>query len=384
MWRLTNTVVDYLISGVVFIQSALVIFQQIMIEVWMMSPDSTTIYRVLLSGILMIFAIMFSLRRAPLRFILVYGAVLMLLCAHIILFPQNIEYIKTEASRFLLPMVIPSALCLSTITNIENAEKALYVISWVTLVFVIYYIVEFFKGSFIIESYNMSFSYGCLLPMVSFYRQRKLIDYLIAILLLVIVLAIGSRGAAIVFIFYVFYDIFQSNKKWSLIFIVGILLLFLSLPTLSIYLDTIGINSRTLTLLANGDINQDSGRSVIYNYFINLLNTHPLLGLGLFGDRVYLDGYYCHNIFLEMLLNFGYLGVLFIWPVILIIIGWIYVNSNKINKNRIVCYTIVLIGPLLVSHSYLTYVEFGIYCGFLSLILKDSKKQTFGVKNQMQ
>lgn len=362
--------IDSLISIAVFIQPVLIILQHVMIDVFMMDPDATTIYRVMLSAIPMSLAIFFSWRRKPLRFLSVYSIVISIMIIHIFLFPQNTEYMKSAGLRFLLPMVIPSALCLTTIKNIDVAERALYHTSWIAFILVLFYVLVYILGGFLIESYNMSFSYGCLLPMVSFYRHRTPLSYCISLFLLISVLAIGSRGAAIVFIAYIIYDIFQYNKKYTVVFLGLLIIGFLMLPFLSEGLDAIGIHSRTLSLLEEGSIDKDSGRGDIYKMFLQILDENALLGIGLFGDRVYLDGFYCHNILLEMLLDWGYLGVMVLWPIIFIIMLLTYLKSDKGNKNRIVCYTLVLIGPLMASNSYLISPDFGIYCGMMYLIYK--------------
>ena len=367
---LSQKKIDYFISLAVFIQPVLVLLQQVMIDVLMMDPEATTSYRVILSAIPMLLAIYFSFRQKPLCFLITYSIVFSVIIIHSFLFPQNIEFIKTDGIRFLLPIVIPSALCLAAVNSLKVVEDALFHVSCVALFFVIFYVVMFFLGGFIIEKYNMSFSYACLLPMVSFYRRRTLISYVLSLFLLISILAIGSRGAAMVFIAYVVYDILQHDKKYIFLLLGMLLVSFCMLPLLSDWLESVGIHSRTLSLIADGSVAADSGRGDVYEMFFQLLSEHPLLGLGLFGDRVYLDGYYCHNILLEMLLNFGYLGIMLLWPAILMMLLIIYRKSNKCNRNRIVCYSLILIGPLMASHSYLTSPDFGIYCGMMYLINK--------------
>jgi len=368
--------VDYFIAISVFLQPVLVLLQCLMIDVLMMDPEATTIYRVMLSAIPMSLAILFSFKRKPLIFIITYTIVLSIIVIHSFIFPQNLEFIKTEGLRFLLPMVIPSALCLSSVNSLKIVENSLYYTSCVALFLVFLYVLVYFLGVFFIETYNMSFSYACLLPMVSFYRRRTFCGYIFALFLLISVLAIGSRGAAIVFVVYVFYDIFQYKIKYSFLLSGILLIVFLMLPLLSEWLDSVGIHSRTLTLWVEGEINQDSGRGDLYDMFYKILYEHPFWGIGLFGDRVYLDGFYCHNILLEMLLNWGMLGVILLWPLILILLLLIFLKCDKEYQNRIICYTLVLIGPLMASNSYLISPNFGIYCGIIYLIFKNNSSQS--------
>ena len=336
-----------------------------------MEKESTTIYRVLFSGTAMGLAIFYSFKRKPLLFIKVYFIVSVILLMNVILFPHNTIYLEQEAFRFFLPMVIPSALCLMTVDCIDILEKALYYISWITFIFVLLYCISFFMGIFSFEGYSMAFSYGCLLPMVGLYRRKEKLAILASMLMLFIVLAIGSRGAAIVFVVYVVYDIIQSNKKYIGLLVVIFILLSLLLPFLIDWLDSIGISSRTLTLLINGELDSDSGRRDIYNMYLNLIKTYPF-GLGLWGDRTILEGSYCHNFFLELIVDFGYLGGSFIILLCSLLLFKIYIYSNKYNKNRLICYLMVIIGPSMVSGSYLIDYNFGAFCGILYLIYRDN------------
>ena len=344
--------VDYLISFAVFLQSFLIVLQEIMISILKMDPESTTIYRVIFSAIPM--------------------------SIDLLVYPVNSEYLQLNSFRFLLPIVIPSALCLMTVKSIDIAERALYYVSWATFVLVVFYIISYFVGVFAIDEYSMSFSYGCLLPMVALYRRKRKLSFLASAFLFLAVLAIGSRGAALVFLAYVFIDIAQSKVRYAFLLIAFLSMGYLLLDAFNGWLEIVGIHSRTLSLLFSGEIDQDSGRGFIYNMFFLLMDSHPY-GLGLFGDRIYLGGSYCHNILLEMWINWGYIGIMIIWPLFLILLIRTYFRSEKVNRNRIICYTLILIGSLMASGSYLIDFKFGLYCGLLYLIIKDVNrvKNTF-------
>lgn len=370
--------VDYLISFAVFLQSFLIVLQEIMISILKMDPESTTIYRVIFSAIPMSIAIILSFKRKKVLFIVTYLLAFLVLAINLLVYPVNSEYLQLNSFRFLLPIVIPSALCLMTVKSIDIAERALYYVSWATFVLVVFYIISYFVGVFAIDEYSMSFSYGCLLPMVALYRRKRKLSFLASAFLFLAVLAIGSRGAALVFLAYVFIDIAQSKVRYAFLLIAFLSMGYLLLDAFNGWLEIVGIHSRTLSLLFSGEIDQDSGRGFIYNMFFLLMDSHPY-GLGLFGDRIYLGGSYCHNILLEMWINWGYIGIMIIWPLFLILLIRTYFCSEKVNRNRIICYTLILIGPLMASGSYLIDFKFGLYCGLLYLIIKDVNrvKNTF-------
>lgn len=367
--------VDYYIALSVFLQSFLVIFQQILIAVLGMDPESTTIYRALLSAIPMSIAIFISLKRRFLLFVKTYIVVMCILVINTFLYPQNSEFLWEGSLRFLLPLVIPSALCLMTIGNLDIVEKALYYVSWATFGLVLLYVIAYISGGFEFDGYNMAFSYGCLLPMISLYRKKQKISLLASFLLFLVVIAIGSRGAAAVFLCYLLVDIIQNNRRMVFFLLGGMIIGIVCLSSFSEWLDSIGIHSRTLMLLAE-DAGHDSGRGELYAMFLQIMQEHPL-GLGLFGDRIFLSGLYCHNIFLEMLVNWGYMGAIILWLIMIVKLWQIYTYSSHVNRNRIICYTLVLIAPLMVSSSYLINYNFGIYCGLLYLI----SKEKYTIKN---
>lgn len=370
--------VDYLISFAVFLQSFLIVLQEIMISILKMDPESTTIYRVIFSAIPMSIAIILSFKRKKVLFIVTYLLAFLVLAINLLVYPVNSEYLQLNSFRFLLPIVIPSALCLITVKSIDIAERALYYVSWATFVLVVFYIISYFVGVFAIDEYSMSFSYGCLLPMVALYRRKRKLSFLASAFLFLAVLAVGSRGAALVFLAYVFIDIARSKVRYAFLLIAFLSMGYLLLDAFNGWLEIVGIHSRTLSLLFSGEIDQDSGRGFIYNMFFLLMDSHPY-GLGLFGDRIYLGGSYCHNILLEMWINWGYIGIMIIWPLFLILLIRTYFRSEKVNRNRIICYTLILIGPLMASGSYLIDFKFGLYCGLLYLIIKDVNrvKNTF-------
>lgn len=360
--------IDYFIVFAVFLQSALVILQAIMIDVFRMDAEATTIYRVILSAIPMSLAIILSFRRNPTMFFITYLIAILLLLLHTIIFPNNAQYIEKDSLRFLLPMVIPSALCLITVRNIDFIEKVWYQISWIVFAEVLIYVLAYFGGLFFITDYNMSFSYGCLLPMSSLYHKKNKLSVLASLLMFIVVVSIGSRGAAIIFLAYIVFDVLQNNKKLIIPLLLLLSFALASLPTIISFLDSIGLQSRTLDLLATGQIGNSSGRDNLYDIAINTILDNPFIGVGLWGDRVLFNGGYCHNILIEIFLNWGILvgiGIIGLFGVKTL---QVYFKSDKLNKNRIISYFLIFIGPLMASGSYLTDYDFGIFCGLIYLL----------------
>ncbi len=103
---------------------------------------------------------------------------------------------------------------------------------------------------------------------------------------------------------------------FSIIFL-GMLFLNEILEYIYEFLLNFGIRSRSIQLFLRDDVYL-SGRDKIYDSVIEEISNNPILGIGLAGDRRIIGGGYAHNIFIEILANFG------------IVIGVFYYYCNTI------------------------------------------------------
>lgn len=366
---------DRTIAFAVMIQSLLLVMQTIMIGYYNMDAEDTTIYRVVLTAIPMVAAMIIAFARKPFRFIFGFVIVCLFLLYTVAVFPDNTPFVISQGTRFLLPVVVPSFLCLTVVHDYKIVEKTLYVVSWFTMILVLFYIIGFFLGKVSFTKYDMAFSFACVLPFVSLYSHRKQYDWVACTVLFVMVVAIGARGSAMCMLLYVVLDLFQHKSIWRIPTLALIIVFFVSLPLLNDWFDSIGISSRSLNMLLDGDITSDSGRLAIRTFFIEKLMEHPFIGIGLFGDRLYEDVAYCHNIVLEIVLDFGIIlgGAFVIIGIIKLISS--YCKSDSDNRNRIVRYFCALVIPFMTSGSYLINSNFAIFLGLCFLISKQQKAQ---------
>ena len=359
---------DYLISVGVFFQPALILFQYVISSVLGMDIEQTTVYRVALTAAFMLPAMLVSLYRKPSTFFLSYFVVLSILGLTSIIFPDNYSIISEAGVRFLLPVVVPSFICLQAIKDISVVKISLRIVGWIAGLEALVFLLYFLMGRFSVEKYSLSFSYACLFPMLILYSQKQLIPVLISILIFFEVLAFGSRGAAVFFVAYIAFDFVRQKGKMRVIAIAASVLFVFLLPYFMSYLDDLGVYSRTLAMAVDGGMTESDGRNYIYNKSMDALWNNPILGVGVYGDRILLGGY-CHNILLEILLDFG----LFLGLPILLIFVYIGVNAIKISKGviRETAYILLFSGvlPLLLSGSYLQEPNFAIFIGYCVWIL---------------
>ena len=366
---------DCYIVFAVMIQYLLALLQECLIAIFRMPAEQTTIYRVLLTAVPLTAAIIIAFKRRPVLFIVTYTIVLLVLCLNVVIFPHNSEVLIDDSLRFVLPVVIPSALCLMTISSMEILEKVVYKLSWISVLFVAIYMVEYLRGRFVIDTYNMTFSYSVLLPMVSLYSHKGKLSKCVSVLLFFVVISIGSRGAAGIFLIYLIYDIVQRNKKLILPVLVLSIIFIVSLTDIVEYLASIGLKSRTITLLLEGNIDSLSERDYIYNEVVEKMKVSPMWGYGLWADRVILKNTdtYCHNIVLEILLNWGVILGTIILICILFSVMYLYIRSNSEGRNIIVKYFCALIIPFMASQSYLVDYKFSVFIAILFLHNKSMK-----------
>lgn len=363
---------DILISFAVFIQPALILLQTILIAVFHMDPDATTVYRVALTATPMIVAIFVAMYRKLIVFVIGYGVALLIMILHSLIFPANALFILEQGTRFFLPVVLPSLLCLLCVNNYEVMKHILYDVSWLSTLLVLIYVVAFLRRIVFFSNYNMSFSFACLLPMVSLYMNRKPLDMVAVVIMFLSVLAIGSRGAALYFLLFVVVDVFQNKSKWKWL-VLSLLAIFLfSIPFLGDVFENLGISSRTLNMYYDGELANDTGRVDIQRYYWNKLLESPIFGLGVWGDRTLDSVAYCHNVLIEICLNFGLLIGPIIILVLLVKLIKIYKKSSNDSRNQLLGYFCALILPLMTSGSYLISNEFTLFVGLCYLINKNN------------
>lgn len=243
----------------------------------------------------------------------------------VIFFPQNVEYMWTTADDLLTnPTYILLFFVISGFIAsfyLKDMELFISIFEKFSVVTVALLAIRFFMG-FIIRSSMpeyMTFSYNLLLPttfvLLLCIKEFKWYRAAIAILGIGLIFVAGCRGALLgavisplMYIF--FFGKLDKNIKYRMtILLVALLLIVLFfydpiLQAVSSKLTSIGLNSRTLEKLLNSSITDDSGRGKILQ---NAMSHVGLLGHGLWGDRVLLDGNYPHNVMAEILIDYGWI-----------------------------------------------------------------------------
>lgn len=257
---------------------------------------------------------------------------------------------------------IPLAVGLYSLNDYSALLKRMYILAWPSQVILIYTLMNVVT----LNNYSMSGGYALLLQLLivtdHFVSSRKWYDLAASFVDLIIIFSFASRGPLICFGVFILlkvlfsYDV-SKNKKTIKIFLTALILIAIVafyneiinlLITLMSYL---GFRSRTLSMLLNNNISDLSGRRGITNYFIQLIHEKPILGWGLGGG--WKNGQdYPHNLFVEMVVSYGYiLGIVFSVAIVIIFIKAILKKDSFQRRLAHILFAYCI--ALLISSSYL-------------------------------
>jgi len=178
--------------------------------------------------------------------------------------------------------------------------------------------------------YGLNYGYQVVILVILFLGlfvyNKKPIDLVFLMVALALVIVCGSRGPLIcIAIASLMLFLSKWRKKEAtrfrffsilLLLIIGLVVFVVSVPILVNAVMTLlgrsGLQGRAIEMLLNGTITDDSGRSRINEMAYDMIRNGGLFGYGFYGDR-YVIGQtwyygYPHNVFLELLIQFGILG----------------------------------------------------------------------------
>ena len=253
-----------------------------------------------------------------------------------------------------------------------------YKVSWIILLFFIFIPFTSYYGD---DVNYMRYGYGILPAVIIFYiflfqkKQflRSIVGFSISFTLL---LFFGARGSLLSFLFFLvtFTFLFSSIKKRTkhLIFLVLSVIIY-NIKPIIIYLFNIitefNLSSYSLTKLlnylnGNSFASTSSGRSEAFELAILKIWESPFLGLPL--NTAYLDTglIYYHNLFLDILVNWGVIIFSFFLGLIML---FIYKTIKTPNKNIKIIFILIFclsITRLLVSSNYFERPEFWVLMSY--------------------
>lgn len=212
-----------------------------------------------------------------------------------------------------------------------------------------------FKLKFIFSMYYISYGHlGTLLAIISFYFLFFKIDFVpkyffyFGFILGLVTIIVGTARSPFLALGIVLLYLLLLNKKLKPI-LIFFSVFFIILTIFYIYksfgFTQITFINRTNNWIFNGD---NSLRTPLYNRAIEIFKSNPILG----GRVLYEDGYYPHNIFLELLMATGLLGLILYFLKFIPVIFKLKMFFDPKNTNTNIFFMLFLQYFVLVLTSY--------------------------------
>lgn len=145
-----------------------------------------------------------------------------------------------------------------------------------------------------LAEYNMMFGSSIILPMLfhcnEFAKNKRPLFFILVLCEFYGVIVYANRGVILSLIFFIAYKFaFESNsiirKVISIIvLIISTIIMMSSIQSIATTLIDMGVESRTLLMLAEGVIDDTSGRDEIWEQSIQMIEERPIFGWGLGGE----------------------------------------------------------------------------------------------------
>lgn len=340
--------------------------------------------------VLALFSLPYMLRKVRPSDILFYICCLIVVLGNIVLNEETAAFIEQDLWRILglaLPMLF-----IGVAYSHEDSKNDLF---WASIIGVIVmYAYQFYSLSLgrELEADNMDAAYK-LLPSVMYLtywamEHKKLKFWIISGVAMLMMFLFGTRGPIIAmatFLFFgLFFGVFNHKSQISkLLYLVifGCVIAFLCSGTamvdaakfLSDKFESMGFSTRVFDHFIEGEITKSNGRNLLYDNIIHAIEEKPILGYGLMGDRT-IVGFYVHNLFLEVLCQFGVvIGSMILLAMIgLPIIALIKtIKTDKFNFVLMLICTVFV--KLMVTGSYVTEANLFLLLGISLSIIRSQK-----------
>ncbi|CEQ23919.1 O-antigen polymerase [[Clostridium] sordellii] len=331
-----------------------------------------------LVAIAFIYALPYVIKRSKAKFFIIYFVAIFILLINILIFSQNVMYIK-ELIFPILFMCIPSFIYSRSIIDIQIFKQTIDKCAFFILIMGTILTFMIFIGKISVGVYSMSLSYYMLFPAIVYINKLiekiNIINFTYLLISIISIISLGSRGALMCIGAFIILKLIRVKNKleirtitlYSVVALISIIYMIYSkniLLYLNKSLNSFGIESRTIELLMRDNI-YVSGRDIIYNEIIKSLQSSPIIGIGIGGDR-YISGTYAHNIFIEILCDFGFIVGLTIIIVLAYMILKAMITSTVSDYDVIIFWLSVGFIHLIVSSSYLIDIKFWILLGILA------------------
>ena len=228
-------------------------------------------------------------------------------------------------------------------------------------------------------SYAAANSIGLLFFFIKNYNQKwkwlKSFSLLLVGINVFILFTGGGKGAFVllcILLVYFFYDIFKD--KIVFLFVGFAIVIVLGKQIVINFIGQFAGGYRILVLFLSNDVDQiTSGRNSLYIKGINILFDRCFLGGGP-GSVLYDVGFYSHNIFLDILLDWGFVFFSFFLCVIFVVVKKCFKNWH--NESVSFLFLIFLEQFVMLFFSGSFYESFGLWFSIIAILMYENNQNT--------
>lgn len=336
------------------------------------NPERMASLRVMASAVVVLISLFWIIKRRLGAAVVLYSVVMLFFLWSLFLTPQLYSIILDQGIRFTCLTCAPITLAFLSIRDFNIFHKTFLITCIITSLVGILYSLLLIGGQIVQVEYNMAFGYSLMMSALYFFYSRKPLLMVLGVVTTICIFLDGSRGPVVVialYILFLFYRNLDLKKIILLLFVFAfIYILYLNLDVVLSFLSEHGIHSRTLQKLIDNEFLESSSREDIYGLGIESIKQSPLLGYGVFADRLIYDPY-IHNFILEVFIDYGVpLGVIFLLCIAVRFIAR-FRKYKDAERDFLVLVLLGSIIPLMASSSYLIDFRFFFLIGVLAFPL---------------
>lgn len=317
--------------------------------------------------------------RNKVRLIRTYSAWVFIFLLHYLVFPETRPYQKELVFPFFF-MCLPAFIYSSAVRDWNILRGVMAKASHVIFYFGVLLGFLIISGRASAGAYSMTLGYYLLWPAVVFvdevFDRASFKSIIFASISFLLILVLGSRGPVMCIGVFILLRLLRPPRRLGYAHIIMCLVIATSAILIALFsnellmyiqgsMSQFGIGSRSISLFLRPNVHL-SGRDLLYRKVIARIIDYPFAGIGIAGDRHILGGLYVHNIFLEILANYGIIiGMIVILGLIILQLRCWFCKGMKKYEMFAMWFSVGFI-PLLVSGSYLAKIEFWTFIGLMT------------------
>ena len=321
----------------------------------------------------------------------VYICAVLIVLFSMVLHPITVDYLQEEWWRILIAAVPMYFIGVSF--SLEDSKNDLFWCSLFSVLGMFAFRLYLLNSGRALENDDMEAAYRMLpsiMYLIYYASVKKQVIYIaIAGVLSTVILIFGTRGPIVCMLVYValltIYYSFKSRNLKKLLILLIIFAIVLSIfifdslfievtSVLSKAFEKIGFSTRIFNFIIEGDITASKGRESLAKQAVEAIIENPMWGYGITADRA-MFGIYPHNMFLEILCQYGIVfGSLLI--ITMLVITVIALLKSRKNTGRftfgLMLVSIVFV-KLMISSTYTTEPLLFFMMGYFVLILRKKR-----------